>query len=68
LTSTELAFGTRRESGLHKVVWLGADDMNARNVAVENYVNIKSKDNNQPYLKLGEFTFQVEDNGSLSIM
>ena len=68
LTSKELAFGTRQETGLHKVIWLGMDDMNARNVTVENYVNIKAADNNQPYMKLGNFTFQIEDNGSLSIM
>ena len=68
LTASELAFGTNSESGFNKIVWLGNDDMNARNVTVENYINVKAKDNNQPYIKLGNFSFQIETNGSLSII
>jgi len=68
LTSEELSFGTWSNNEHNKVVWLGRDEMNARNVTVENYVNIKAVDDNTPYFTLGNFKFQVEDNGSLSIV
>lgn len=69
LSSDELGFyHVKAGQDPTKIVWLGDDDMNARNVTVENYLNITAKDTSQPSLKLGNFTFQVEDNGSLSIM
>ena len=68
LTSEELSFGTWSNNQHNKVVWLGTDDMSARNVTVENYLNITAKNTTQPYLTLGGFIFQVEHDGSLSIL
>ena len=68
LTSDRLSFGTWSGGRHNGIVWLGIDTMNARNVTVENRLEIAAKDNAEPYLKLGNFNFKIEDNGSLSIM
>ena len=71
LTSDELGF-YHIKSGQNpkKIVWIGDDDMNARNVTAENYLNIQAEqteNKTSPYLQLGEFKFKIENDGSLSL-
>lgn len=70
LDSQELGFYAKHSGqAADKIVWLGTTDMNAKNVNVINYLNVQSENNSiKPYIKLGKFTFQIEYNGSLSIV
>lgn len=69
LQSKRLTFRSNQGGTATDVVWLGVDDMTAKNVNVLNYVNIQSETNDVlPQLTLGNFSFQIEDNGSLSII
>ena len=69
LQSDQLTFRSNHGDTSTDVVWLGVDDMTAKNVTAINYVNVQPEtDEELPYIKLGNFIFQVEDNGSLSII
>ena len=78
LQSKKLTFKSNQSgTGVSKdVVWLGVDDMNARNIKAINSINVQLESNMEnetycnenPYIKLGNFVFQVEADGSLSII
>ena len=67
LQSRKLTFRLNNGGVANDIVWLGVDDMTAKNVTVLNYLNVKSDSSALPYIKLGDFTLQIEENGSLSI-
>lgn len=70
LTSTQLTFRSNSGGTEQDVVWLGTDTMSAINVNAFNYINVQSKDKDSasPYIELGNFKLQIEDNKSLSII
>lgn len=71
LDSKNLTFKSRTSGQESQdLIWLGVNDTNVKNLNVQNYVNIQQESGNEalPYMKLGEFIFKIEDNGSLSIM
>lgn len=69
LQSKQLTFRSKQGETATDVVWLGVDDMTAKNVTALNYINVRAESSNTlPYIKLGNFVLQVEDNGSLSII
>ena len=69
LQSKKLTFRSNQGGTATDVIWLGVDNTTAKNVTALNYIDVKSESNDTlPYIKLGNFTFQVEDNGSLSII
>ena len=69
LQSKQLTFRSNQGGTATDVVWLGVDDMTAKNVTAINHINVEAEsDDALPYIKLGSFIFQVEDNGSLSII
>ncbi len=67
LQSRKLTFRLNNGGVANDIVWLGVDDMTAKNVTALNYLNVKSDSSALPYIKLGDFTLQIEENGSLSI-
>lgn len=69
LQSKQLTFRSKQGDISQDVVWLGVDDMTARNITAINYVDVQPESSETlPYIKLGNFIFQVEENGSLSII
>lgn len=71
LQSKQLTFKSKQGSTSKNVVWLGVDDTTARNFTAYNHAIVKADPEDSsvlPYIQLGDFKLQVEDNGSLSII
>lgn len=68
LQSRKLTFRLNSGGVSNDIVWLGVDDMTAKNVTALNYLKIQPESGSLPYMQLGNFILQVEDNGSFSIM
>jgi hypothetical protein len=69
LQSKRLTFRSNQGGTATDVVWLGVDDMTAKNVTALNHLNVRSESNDiSSYIALGNFKFQIEDNGSMSII
>ena len=86
LQSKQLTFRSNQGGTATDVVWLGVDDMTARDTTIIGHLNVAKEhkdDKHSVYINLGGyrqenedgsykivggFIFQVEDNGSLSIM
>lgn len=73
LSSTELSFceqspGQLRDAERDKVVWIGNNEMHAKETTIENSLKIEASDSDQyPCLQIGDFKLQIEENGSFSI-
>lgn len=71
LQSDQLTFMSVQGGTQTDVIWLGVEDMTAKNITALNHVSIQSDPNfneTHPYLQLGDFKFQIEENGSLSLV
>ena len=69
LQSSRLTFKSKQGDTSTDVIWLGVNDTTAKNVTALNYVDVQSESNDiPPFIGLGNFKFQIEDNGSLSII
>ena len=68
LQSKRLTFQSVSGDTRQDVVWLGTNDMTAKNVTALNYLKVQAESNALPYVQLGKFILQIEDNGSFSIM
>ena len=70
LQSKKLTFRSNNGGNPTDVVWLGTDDTTAKNMTALNYLKIQPEENSDilPHMQIGNFTFQIEDNGSLSII
>lgn len=80
LKSKKLVFGSKSGEKYNDVVWIGIDDTTARNFTAANYINIQSelvidqddyvhaRLSKNPYISIGNFVLQIEENESLSII
>lgn len=77
LASGELGFYRNANGQFNeKLVWIGAkpeekiyEQTHVVDLGVENYINVQSKEiNRHPYIQLGDFKLQVEDDGGLSLV
>ena len=73
LSSTELSFceqspGQFRDADRDKVVWIGNNEMHAKETTIENFLKIEATSSDSlPCFQVGDFKFQIEENGSFSI-
>lgn len=75
LDSRELGF-YQAASGQEKqkLIWIGnkdgeSDKTHVKDLGVENHINVQPENNSTlPYIKLGNFSLQIEENGSLSLV